>query len=1299
MKKINIDRGKKFLILITVIAILISIIGILSIPEFSNFGTTSFINEDISPLFEYNFSSNVVINSSDPDDNIIIFSVLDVNSSLYPQNSSILFFNWFILDTSTGILTINASNDNQTGEFNLSVFVRNEQSLGESRPFYFKINATNDAPEFINIKGRYNLTANQNFISYINASDEENHYPLVFNINFSDSCTHAVWSDRTNCSLLDFINISNTSVLINFTPSKNDVGIYFANISVMDYGENYTCYSGYCDANYQNNQTTYHQSVIVFNVFSTLFINVSDCQNKIFQENQENRCQINISTKGQTDLINISSLAILRNFNGFVSNNFWFYPKNSTNTLNFSATIYINVTPGKTEIGNWTINLTVKDLTYNENLTEQIFIYVNRTNNDPPEIRKIQNINTSIDLLTIINITVYDDDLLIPDKNATSGGYNENISFITKIYNRSDLNQELTIPGFDIEILSMPVIGTNRTEARISFTPNLSDAGKYTINITVKDLENAFNETLFNLTIFSNSAPVWNSSMQTVFFIIEDNSFYMNFSLNVSDPDGDVINFSFNSDTSFPSFNLNLSTGIASFIPKDIDVGQHIVSITASDGFLTGIKSFNFTIYNINDSVVIEKPIKQSDIINASVNGNSNIQVIEDNTTTINIWVQDDDFKIPQKSFYDESLTFNFTINGVNTSLFVFNRNPAFPIPGSNRTNYFTTFTPRKPDVGNYNITINVTDISGNFDILFFNLTVIEAQHYPVIMDLINHTTAINRSFYYKINASDVEDGSTTELGNTNLTFKYSFMNGNDFINNDENIFNITSGQFNITFNSSHGGVYRINVTVNDTSGRENSKTFYIYVYDSPIINSPISSFVYNLVENLTYNLTFNANHTIADNLTYLIYITNKYLNESLKLNISYYGNSTNLSWTFSPNFTDEISLGNLTLMVYPSNKNLTNNADVNSSRTWNITIKNTNYPLKFTGNIGGSDSTIIGNSPQEVVLSDFFIDIDADDPLHYQSITFSVTQHSSIKGAIAIGIIDWINGTTPKVNFIAVSDSVANFSITGYEHNESDFSHILRNITSNVFTVNLTVSTIVIEVPKPTGGGSTPVPVSFKIITPSSISTFKNEKIIIPLELVNSGTKEFRNINITSLGFKEGKTYSKLKTSLDKTFFTSLSPKQTENLTLTIFFDEKDVPLGTYEILINASSQSPKYTDWAKIQINLQEIDITKLKRYLIFAEELIIKNSECTEIRELMKISLNYFDNEEYSNSRLKAEEAVAACEKNIFKVPATRKEVKSFIKIPFYVIMIIIILSIIIVGFHLIRRLMFMRKIGID
>ncbi len=1212
-----------FSLMLIVIGILV--LGFLFAYPVLDSGIKDSLEEDQSPVYTYNFTQNVT-GSIEGD---LEFSIYSINSTEHNFPSVSDYF-WITINSSTGVMTINSTRDNETGNFTISISVIDDSEQGTIVSSDFIINATNDAPKFTNINIEYNLTQNQSFSEYLNASDEEEHYPLFFNISFFNNCSLASWSTRGagNCSLFTLANILNISALMNFTPTRNDVGIYWANISVMDNGNNSVCPHKYCDnSTYQQNKTTYYSQVIVFNVFSTLEVNVSDCQNKIFQENQTGTCQINITTKDEIDLLNISSIASLRNYQGSISNISWFYPLNQTTTSNFSKTIFINITPQKTEIGNWTINFTVQDLTAGENITKQIYVYVNRTYNDVPELADIANVNTSINLLTIINLTVYDDDLLIPDKLD----YNETTTFTTNILNRSNLSQELNISNFTVEILYMPVAGTNRTEARIKLTANQSEAGDYTINITVNDTENSINSKMFNLSIITNTAPIWNAT--SYYFELTVNSSFgttENFFLNLTDGyvnDTDANDaLTFTNTSAMPSFSLT-SYGIINFTPYKQDVDYWSFNVIATDSLgLLNTTTFIFNISNINTPPIIGTPIS---VVNATVDASSNINATEDNLTIIRLWIEDDDFKITNKSVYNESFIVNLTIQGINPNLFTFSIDTNFPTPGNNKSKYEAIFTPNKTDVGVYNITINITDLSNSSDILNFNLTVFAINDGPILITLTNKTSAVNRTFYYDINASDEEDGNDSQ---GNLTFSYNFINGTDFINNNETIFNITSGKLNITFNNSHSGIYRINITVNDSGGSQDSDDFWLFVYDYPTIIFPVVGENFTLQENIESNITFQVNHSIGDNLTYLFY-----LGDVLKNNTIYYGNKTNLTWLFTPNFTDETygQFENLTLIVYPANTALENNTEINTTIVWNINITHTNSPVSFSGYIGDKQA----NYNQNIIidLSDYFSDIDYTDSYYNQTINFTVLSNTSPS---------YISTSISSNWSLTLSSSIAIKEMLNITGNDS-----FSIATSNLFEVEF-ITPVTVTVPSG-GGGTTIVPISLKILMPSPVSAYQKDRIVLPITLYNDGKRNLLGINLTSMLVKDNLISDDITISFDKYYLSSLGVGEKENITLTI--DVNTEEMGTFEITINADVENPDYNDWGKLYLTIKEG--INIEEKLLFTEELILNNPECIELREVVNEAKRYFEKGDFINTILKMNQAIDAC-KNAVSQPGRAK-----------------------------------------
>ncbi|MBR9706247.1 hypothetical protein GOV14_04380 [Candidatus Pacearchaeota archaeon] len=1237
MTKSNIFRFKLFLAIFLVALILMALI--LAKPTFnSGAGKVYYTQEDSSPIYTYNFSANVTDLSPGDRFTFIGLNVTPINPSLDDP----IDFYFIDLDSNTGIMTINSTLDNESGSFNVSLNVVNTTGWGDTAPFYFVVNATNDFPVFTTLNSSYVLVQNISFSTSFDATDEESHYPLRFNISFFDNCSLAAWSNRTNCTLLTVNTTSNTTGSINHTALYNDVGIYYANLTVMDYGANYACSSGYCSNDYSENKTTY-SSIVTFNVLSILDVDISDCQNSIFQENQSNTCNITIYTKGATDGLDIETHSFLRNYVGNVANTSWFYSDTTTTSADFTKILVVNVTPDKAEVGNWTIQLNVTDTTTGDNSTTSINIYVNRSYNANPYLNPISDVITSIDFLTTINLSAYDNDHLIPDRNASFGGFDEISNFTLQVFNRSNFSDPESVTGFNIDVLSMPVGDTNQTTAEIVFTAVEADIGNYTVNITVNDVDGAIFNRMFNLSIINNTAPLWNDSKGYTFNWTANSTYASTqiFTLDLQsggyvwDIDaGDTLTFE-NTTSSMLSFNMD-ANGLINFTPYKLDVGMYNVTILVTDALgLTNSSILTFNLSNINTAPIIIKSPTGNEITD------------EDNVTSFTFFIDDDDILIRDKALYNESHLVNLTISGPNTNLFTLTKTgsvfPLFP----NRTEYVASFVPNKTDVGVYLISLNITDINNASVALNFNLTVNEINHGPEFLEILNQTLTVNSTFSYHINATDVEDGNSNDSasGNPNITFSYSFVNDGltpGFLNSTN--FNTSTGLINAYLNSSQGGSYHVNITANDSVGKVGSVDFWVFVYDTPLIEFPGLSNTFSLVENTSANITVRAVHTMQDNLTYAFYV-----NGNLRSSMNYYGNSTNLTWAYTPGFNDETNGSkNLTLLVY--------NADypsLNATRAWNTTVAYTNYPLQFYSNIGGGGGTVVGTSPYTLTLSDYFRDLDANDSLHYQVIGFIDEELSVGGGNITTAITNWTNGTNPTIVFTASSDSVALYRITGYEINETD-SSVIRSVVSNNFTLTLNVDTTPQPqiVPSSGGGGSVPVPVSFKLIAPGQVSATFYQYIDIPLELQNTGTQGFNEITLKNIVYSDRVLDPDIEAKFSNNYFSSLAPGQSHYFNLTVYLNTNET--GVYEIVINATSENPEYTDWAIIQVNVLERNTSSSEEMLIFTEEFIARNPECAEITEVLNEAKRFFNAGLYEQAKQKAQIAIDACKEFISQAP---------------------------------------------
>ena len=1191
-------------------------------------------SEDI--IYTHNLTAN--ISGSEPD---MFFAIDTVQTNLTWNDIKVNYTNissWvYVSDSDTGTFIIDSKTDNQTGHFRIPFKVT---WIGGASTVYFNftVNATNDAPNFT-LSSNYTtgiIPPSTSYVVNLIGNDEEKQYPLEYNLSFNE-CDVAGWSSRlgisNNCNLsYNLTRTLNTTSVLNFTNlTRDDIGIYNLTVCVNDNLAG-TLPPEYRDADYDNNKSLCKNMSLI--VMTELSIDVSNCTNSIFQENQSSDCIINVTTTQRVDDLRAWSNATLRNSGAGASNSSWFFPLNNSNSSSFMQIYYVNVTPQKREIGNWTINFTVKDRTTGENSSKLIFIYTNRTTNSLPIMTHISDLNVSINLNKTIYFNVSDDDLLILDKEV----YNETIQFDWNILNSSNLTQQLNLSNFSIvggDILD------NIDQARVIFTANSSEAGEYTVNITVSDMEDAKDFHLFNLSIINNNAPDWNESLARNFSIYEGNNTFINISEYVSDIENNTLTFSFVNDTSFSSFNLNSSTGIINFTSYDIDVGQHLVNITANDGYLISTREFNFTIENINDNPVIAS-LKESGVINATVDANSNINASEDNITTILLLIYDEDVKIPleQRSFYNETFTLNLSIDGVNTTLFSFSPDTGVDYSGTNKTAYKSIFTPRKSDVGNYNITLNVTDASNSSTVLSFNLNISAIGHNPVFANISNQIAAITRAFNYNFSVYDIEDGNSSSENNYNFTFLINDSEG--ILNFNSSNFNSTTGVLDITFNSSQAGIHLIYLNVTDQDGTESNTAFWLRVYDFPNVTFPSSYTYFNASENVSTNFTFSINHSVKEALNYSFYLDSVLINSSFSI-----CNGSNLSFNFTPNFTQESygDYSNFSLNVFNSDY-----PELNYTGMYYFNISHTNNPLENYYAIPdtSSSSSITFN------LEDYFSDIDATDARINQTIIFNSTLINLTSGSINVAFNNWINGSSPNVTFTASTTSSGTYSITGYEYNESNSSQIIRNVTSNNFSISLSVTTST----SPSGGGSSRiVQAVIKIIVAPGVVMKKKDYIEVPFKIENSGTVTLKDINLSSL-LSNG-PLDNVDLSLSRSFIKELKPKDSENLSLFIITNTQTA--GEYMITLSANVSSPKVSDWANFYLSIVDSDRDNAEKAVLFTEKLIAENPECLELKELVQEAKEALQIKDYEGAIKKSQEAVDACRTAMSKNTQIKSEIE--------------------------------------
>lgn len=157
----------------------------------------------------------------------------------------------------------------------------------------------------------------------------------------------------------------------------------------------------------------------------------------------------------------------------------------------------------------------------------------------------------------------------------------------------------------------------NSTTGVINFTGNLSQVGRYVVNITAGN--NACREPddsmLFIINVTEqNFAPVINMTNLTIY---EDSNFYFNVTNYTSDPDGDVLQFYDN----FAGFVIGEDSGIIDWTPDDANIGNWTIRFTVVDpGSLVDFQDVLLQVVGVNDAPVLSAIGAKTAQVNVSLN-------------------------------------------------------------------------------------------------------------------------------------------------------------------------------------------------------------------------------------------------------------------------------------------------------------------------------------------------------------------------------------------------------------------------------------------------------------------------------------------------------------------------------------------------------------------------------------------------------------------------------------------------------------------------------------------------------
>jgi len=358
----------------------------------------------------------------------------------------------------------------------------------------------------------------------------------------------------------------------------------------------------------------------------------------------------------------------------------------------------------------------------------------------------------------------------------------KNISF--RLTTDENANCSYTIDNY-VSFDAMALLETTGAKNHRTIISNLSNGGNYTLYYgCIDDFRNKrTGSVIFIVNNRTYLPPI--ITMNSTFYGYENST--IKIPLIASDPENDTISL-YSSNANFTLVNAANSTYFVWNASFD-DSGIHDITITAFDGFSNTTKEIEITIVNVNRRPYFTT-LLTTEFITEGVYYSRNITAVDPDDDTI---------------FFYINTTSMFSIN-----------------------TYFGTLThnPNDPRTGNFTYRITATDgdLNKDMDVLF----VIGNVNDPPVLQFIPNLEAFeNQSFYYDVNASDIEN---------NTLFFYD----------NSSIFNISlsSGEINFTPVQDDVGQYSVLIWVNDGQYNDSQNVnFIVYDYNLP----PIITFLENI--------------------------------------------------------------------------------------------------------------------------------------------------------------------------------------------------------------------------------------------------------------------------------------------------------------------------------------------------------------------------------------------------------------------------------------------------------------------
>lgn len=607
------------------------------------------------------------------------------------------------------------------------------------------------------------------------------------------------------------------------------------------------------------------------------------------------------------------------------------YYWDNTSLFNISSSGLISFTPTNEQNGSYWINISVNDSTDRWNSSVINFtIYINYA----PNFSGLLEYNLTEGYLFTANLSINTTD---PENNTFT--FTDN----TSMFNIS-------------------------SGGVISFTPTDADVRANWVSINITDSYGTISAYSINFTVYNeNDVPVL-ATISNVTNGSEGST--IQFYLTAEDPDCSIpsvvaaggcsianpVNYlRYRMNASITGASVEQTTGLFSWNPSATQNGTYWINFTVNDS--TGLEDSQVIYITVNDTSYPPR------FLDTHPSFCLIREATEDTAFASCTLIACDNDTSPTLRFAANYSWFNSAINRSNISAAY---DPAYGYCANTTVN----FTPTYQEVGNWTIYLNVTDnmySTASFN-LSFNISSFDDA--PVIAHISNLLLTIGSGYSYNL-SNNVTDEENDII--------YYFAN--DTLASFNITLNSTTGMLTGTPNSSMNGTYRVNLTVNESSGQQDSYvlTFVVGENFPPTCSSLINTDKGLFTSSTNFSMYENASTgsfiaTCADIIEGDPFTYSWYWNSTLNKTGLFSGSS--MSWSYTTTFLDAGDV-NITLVVNDTPLSY-------NSYYWNVTTFDINAPPMLYALIGNISTVTSGSGWYKNVMNsrnmtNYFFDIDKD--------------------------------------------------------------------------------------------------------------------------------------------------------------------------------------------------------------------------------------------------------------------------------------------------------------------------------